>query len=76
MQCNNHLFTKKILINKTTCPRLSEAMDVIGFDVHGKGEKFTAHKGGSIDDYTDAFRYLINKTMPLLERAKVAKMKL
>ncbi len=75
MQCNNHLYTKKILINKTSCPRLSEAMDVIGFDDTGKGEKFTNHKTGSADDFCDAFRYLVNKTMPLLERAKVAKMR-
>ncbi len=73
MQCNNHLFTKKLLINKDLAPQLSKAMDVIGFDQNGKPEKFNTHP--AYDDYVDSMRYLVNKKMPLLAKAKVARMR-
>ncbi len=74
MQCNNHLYTKKLLVNLKLCPQLSKAMDVIGFDKNGACEKFDTHP--SYDDYVDAFRYLVNKKMPLLAKARVAKMRI
>jgi len=72
MQCNNHLFTKKILINPHSVPRLASALETLGYDSHDKPEKFSSHKDGSMDDYADGFRYLIYGAMPLLTRAKIS----
>ncbi len=73
MQCNNHLFTKKILVNARSCPRLTQTLELIGYDKNDKAEKFSSHKDGSMDDYGDAFRYLVNGTLPLLTRVRVGR---
>ena len=76
VQCNNHLYKKRILVNRSTCPRLSQGLSVIGYDDRGKPEKFSDHAlGGTMDDYVDTFRYTINKNLPLLNAVGVSRMK-
>jgi len=72
-QCNNHLAGNRIFVNKDTSPRLHVALQTLSYDERDKPQKFTAHKDGSPDDYADGFRYLINGTMPLLNRINITR---
>ena len=55
-----------ILVNKYKARKTYEALQVHAYDEKGKPQKFNEHKGGAIDDYTDAFGYIIVRMYPIL----------
>lgn len=64
--CNRRFMQNLILVNKHTARKTYEALQVHSYDDKGKPIKFTEHKGGAIDDYTDSFGYIIVRMYPIL----------
>lgn len=61
----NSLFAHdRIMINTTTCPNLTNALETQGYDKRGDPEKFDAHP--SIDDWTDGSGYFIAYKFPII----------
>ena len=54
---NNRFDKDLLLVNTKRCPNLTEAIEQHAYDEKGEVEKITG--AGTIDDYTDALRYLI-----------------
>ncbi len=63
--CNRKLITNTLLVNKTTAKRTYEALLSHAYDEKGLPTKFNEHKSGSIDDYTDAFGYVVSRMYPI-----------
>lgn len=63
--CNRRFMANNILINPKTARKTYEALQTHAYDENGKPEKFKEHKGGAIDDYTDAFGYIIVRMYPI-----------
>lgn len=64
--CNRKLITNTLLVNKTTAKKTYEALQVHSYDNKGMPVKFHEHKGGAIDDYTDAFGYVVGRMFPIV----------
>ena len=64
--CNRRFLQNNILVNKYYARKTYEALQVHAYDEKGKPEKFNEHKSGAIDDYTDAFGYIIVRMYPIL----------
>lgn len=64
--CNRRFLLNNILVNKYKARKTYEALQVHAYDEKGKPQKFNEHKGGAIDDYTDAFGYIIVRMYPIL----------
>lgn len=64
--CNRRFLQNNILVNKYYARKTYEALQVHAYDEKGKPQKFNEHKGGAIDDYTDAFGYIIVRMYPIL----------
>jgi len=63
---NARLSKGKLLINYIKCPRFAHAMATQGYDKEGKPEKSKEHKGGAVDDYTDAGTYPVVRLFPII----------
>ncbi len=63
LSCNAGFRNKQIFIDTDKCPKLTEALIQHAYDKFGKPEKFPEHP--SVDDYTDAFRYLVWALLPI-----------
>ena len=54
----------ELLIDKVNCPHLTKALEQLSYDeVTGQPEKFSGP--GTIDDYTDALRYMVWAVKPV-----------
>lgn len=63
--CNRRFMTNAILVNQHTARKTYEALQTHAYDDKGLPEKFKDHKGGAIDDWTDAFGYCISRLYPI-----------
>ncbi len=75
--CNRKLMSDTLLVNKYYARKTFESLQVHAYDDKGMPEKFKNHKGGAIDDYTDAFGYVVARLYPItvpLTRAKMGGM--
>jgi len=64
LSVNSAFKRQELAINTDTCPALTSALEQLAYDeVTGKPEKFSGP--GTIDDYTDALRYLVWAVKPL-----------
>lgn len=64
LSVNSGFKRKEIFIDPIGCPQLIQALEQLSYDeVTGKPEKFSGP--GTIDDYTDAFRYLVWAVKPV-----------
>ena len=73
--CNRKFMSNSLLVNGRTAKKTSESLQVHAYNEKGMPEKFDNHKGGAIDDYTDAFGYIIVRLYPIvpnLTRAKIS----
>jgi len=64
--CNRKFMDNEILINPRTTSKTNESLQVHAYDEKGMPEKFKDHKGGAVDDYTDAFGYIIVRLYPIV----------
>ena len=71
--CNRKFMDNSILINPITAKKTNESLQVHAYDEKGMPEKFNDHKGGAIDDYTDAFGYIIVRLYPIVAPYKQIK---
>ncbi len=62
---NAALRNQKLFIDTDKCPKLTLALQQHAYDKHGKPEKFSEHKGGSTDDFSDCIRYLTHTLLPI-----------
>jgi len=72
--CNRKLMTNSLLVNPHTARKTYEALQVHAYDEKGMPEKFHEHKGGAIDDYTDAFGYVVGRLYPVVSGYGTAKL--
>ena len=63
--CNRKLISNTLLVNKDKAKKTYEALQVHSYDDRGLPMKFTDHKGGAVDDYTDAFGYVVGRLFPI-----------
>lgn len=63
---NNQFSKDNYLVNRTLCPKVSHAYAVQGWGKDGKPEKSKEHKGGAVDDFTDAGGYYIVRRFGLI----------
>jgi len=70
--CNRKFMTNTILVNQHTARKTYEALQVHAYDDKGMPEKFTKHP--AIDDYTDAFGYVVGRMYPILHGYSSAKL--
>lgn len=64
--CNRKFMNDAILINPNAAKKTNESLQVHAYDDKGMPEKFKNHEGGAIDDYTDAFGYIIVRLYPIV----------
>jgi phage terminase large subunit len=63
--CNRKFISNTLLVNPKTAKRTYESLQVHCYDDKGNPDKFHEHKGGAIDDYTDAFGYVVGRMFPI-----------
>ena len=64
--CNRKFMQNEILINPYIAQRTNESLQTHAYNNKGQPEKFDNHEGGAIDDYTDAFGYIIVRLYPII----------
>ena len=64
--CNRKFMSNSLLVNQKTARKTNESLQVHAYNEKGMPEKFDNHKGGAIDDYTDAFGYIIVRLYPIV----------
>jgi|LGVF01.2.fsa_nt_gb phage terminase large subunit len=64
--CNRKLMSNTLLVNPITAQKTNESLQVHAYDERGQPEKFTNHKGGAQDDFTDAFGYVVGRLYPVV----------
>jgi len=63
--CNRKFISGTLLINQRYARKTSESLQTHAYDEKGLPEKFNDHSGGAIDDFTDAFGYIIVRMYPI-----------
>lgn len=62
----NALLSKdKLEVNTRKCPRFTNALENHAYNDKGEPEKFSEHKAGAIDDWTDGGTYTIVRLFPI-----------
>jgi phage terminase large subunit len=70
--CNRKLMSNSLLVNPISARKTFEALQIHAYDEKGMPEKFTKHP--AIDDYTDAFGYVVGRMYPIVAGVGRAKM--
>ena len=62
---NRKLMSDTLLVNTKSAKKVYEALQIHAYNDKGLPEKFDNHKGGAIDDITDAFSYVVSRLYPI-----------
>lgn len=64
--CNRKLMSNSLWVNPVRAKKTYEALQTHTYDEKGMPVKYHDHKGGAIDDYTDAFGYVVGRLFPVV----------